>query len=150
MLQVLICSLIIVVVMLVMVIYISPIIGLLCLCLVLIIGKKATSFFNQGLLAYDKLTQSIQENVSASRVIKAYVKEEQETEHFIRGSQQVYSLFVKAEKVMILASPVLSTAMSTYPIVVWLGSQFIMEQKITTGDFIILFTYTTNLLTDCF
>ena len=62
----------------------------------------------------------------------------------------MYSLFVKAEKVMILASPVLSTAMSTYPIVVWLGSQFIMEQKITTGDFIILFTYTTNLLTDCF
>ncbi|MGL5435827.1 MAG: ABC transporter ATP-binding protein [Lachnospiraceae bacterium] len=153
--NVLIRSLIMMIATLVVAVVIAPIIGIfflvlvvLTIFLVLSVSKKALPLFGQGLTVYDGLNQSIQENVTATRVIKAYTKEEQETAKFSAGSQLMYGLFVKAEKVMVLVNPILLFTINTCLVLVaWAGSRQIENHTMSTGDFIVLFTYTANLLT---
>ena len=64
--------------------------------------RHATAYFQQAFPKYDALNESVQENVSAIRVVKAYVREEEETSKFKRASKNIYDIFVKAEKNVIL------------------------------------------------
>lgn len=133
---------------------INPLIGviflvilILAVILVLAISQKALPHFGKGLAVYDNLNLTIQDNAAAARVIKAFAKEEREIEKFKTGSQLMYELFVKAEKVMLPANPLMTLAVDIGLIVViWTGSKRVLSGSLSTGDFIILFTYTMNLL----
>ena len=59
--------------------------------------KKTMKYFNQVFKKYDKLNESVQENVSAIRVVKAYAREDFEKEKFSKASENIYKMFVKAE-----------------------------------------------------
>ena len=65
--------------------------------LLFLIMSHATKYFQQAFPKYDDLNESVQENVSAIRVVKAYVREEQETSKLRRASENIYNIFVKAE-----------------------------------------------------
>ena len=69
--------------------------------------RHATAYFQQAFPKYDALNASVQENVSAIRVVKAYVREEQETSKFQYASKNIYDIFVRAEKNVIWNSPIM-------------------------------------------
>ena len=64
-------------------------------------------YFKQAFPKYDELNASVQENVSAIRVVKAYVREAHETEKFKKASQGIYDIFSKAERHVVLNMPVM-------------------------------------------
>ena len=66
------------------------------------IMKKATKYFREVFEKYDDLNASVQENISAVRVVKAYVREEYETTKFQKACNKVYEMFVRAEKLVVM------------------------------------------------
>ena len=118
----------------------------LAIALFLIIGK-AHPIFKAVFEKYDDLNASVQENVSAVRVVKAYVREDYEVGKFHKASENIYKMFVRAEKLIILNSPVMQFAMYTCVLLVsWLGANMIVGGSLTTGQLMSLFTYITNIL----
>ena len=96
---------------------------------------------------YDDLNSSVQENVSAIRVVKAYVREDYEKEKFSKASYAVYKLFMKAEKVLVLNGPVMSlTVYSCIMLISWVGAHMIVGGELTTGQLTSLLTYCMNIL----
>ena len=71
--------------------------------------SHATKYFQQAFPKYDDLNESVQENVSAIRVVKAYVREEQETSKLRRASENIYNIFVKAETNLVFNAPMMQT-----------------------------------------
>ena len=103
--------------------------------------------FNQVFRKYDDLNASVQENISAIRVVKAFVREGYENEKFSRASQNLYRMFVKAEGLLAFNSPAMMTAVYFCIIMVsWLGSQFIVAGEMTSGNLTSLFSYVMSLL----
>ena len=103
--------------------------------------------FNQVFRKYDDLNASVQENISAIRVVKAFVRENYENEKFARASQNLYRLFVKAEGLLAFNSPAMMTAVYFCIIMVsWMGSQFIVAGDMTSGNLTSLFSYVMSLL----
>ncbi len=84
--------------------------------LLFLIIRHATAYFQQAFPKYDDLNESVQENVSAIRVVKAYVREEQETSKFQKASENIYRIFVKAETNVIFNAPMMMTAVYLYPV----------------------------------
>lgn len=116
------------------------------LCLGLIM-KRASKIFNLVFQKYDDLNASVQENVSAIRVVKAYVREDYENSRFEKAASQVYQLFVKAEAILSLNSPVMMV--SVYSCILglsWLGAKFIVAGGLTTGQLTSLFSYVMNIM----
>lgn len=119
---------------------------ILAVILALII-KFATGYFTQVFRRYDDLNASVQENISAIRVVKAYVREEHENEKFSKASYAVYKLFMKAEKVLILNGPVMNlTVYSCIMLISWVGAHMIVGGELTTGQLTSLLTYCMNIL----
>lgn len=96
---------------------------------------------------YDDLNASVQENVTNMRVVKAYVKEQDEIAKFHGASYQIYRMFKKAENILIFNSPSMQLAMYGCIIMIsWLGAQRIVGGSLTTGELMSMMTYTMNIL----
>lgn len=107
----------------------------------------ATKYFRQVFPKYDALNESVQENVSAIRVVKAYVREEQETERFHKASANIYKLFVKAEKNIVYNMPLMQFTVYTCILLIsWMGAKMIVADSLTTGELMSLLTYCMNIL----
>ena len=98
----------------------------------LIIGRKVMPLFKKVFRKYDKLNESVQENVKGMRVVKAYVREDYENKKFAAASDDVRSDFTKAEKILALNNPMMQFCMyCTMIVVLTLGSYLIIT---TTGS----------------
>ncbi|MDD3340104.1 MAG: ABC transporter ATP-binding protein [Lachnospiraceae bacterium] len=111
------------------------------------IMTRAFAYFSEVFKKYDALNASVQENVNAIRVVKAYVREDYEKEKFGKASWNVYNMFVKAEKIVILNNPVMMFVMyASILLLSWLGAQMIVGGSLTTGELMSMFTYVINIL----
>ena len=118
----------------------------LAVCLYFII-RRATATFRQAFPKYDELNASVQENVSAIRVVKAFVREEEETRKFKKASTNIYNIFVKAESNVVINGPLMQFTVYTCIILVsWMGAKMITVGSLTTGELMSLLTYCMNIL----
>ncbi len=109
--------------------------------------RHATAYFQQAFPKYDALNASVQENVSAIRVVKAYVREEQETSKFQRASKNIYDIFVRAEKNVVWNAPIMMFTVYTCIILIsWFGAKMIVVKSLTTGELMSLLAYCMNIL----
>ena len=109
--------------------------------------KFAMKYFSEVFKRYDDLNASVQENVSAIRVVKAYVREDYENKKFGKAAYNVYKLFMKAEKVLILNGPVMMlTVYSCIMLISWFGAHMVVGGDLTTGQLMSLLTYCMNIL----
>ena len=103
--------------------------------------------FNRVFQKYDDLNASVQENISAIRVVKAFVRENYENRKFAKASANLYKLFVKAEGLLAFNNPAMMLAVYFCILSAsWLGAQFIVSGSMTTGDLTSLFSYIMSLL----
>ncbi len=134
--------------------YISPRLASVYLVAVLILGcilalivSTAMKYFTQAFPKYDDLNESVQENVSAIRVVKAYVREEHENKKFKKASENIYKIFCKAEGIVAWNSPVMNLTVYTCIILIsWLGAHMVVQEELTTGQLMSLLTYCMNIL----
>ena len=107
------------------------------------VSKLFTKVYEQ----YDQLNQSVQENVSAIRVVKAFAREDYENEKFARAAEGLYRLFVKAETLMAWNHPIMNMVVYGCMIALsWFGAHFIVGGTLTTGELTSLFTYVMSIL----
>lgn len=115
-----------------------------------IIISRAGRYFKAAFPKYDELNASVQENVSAIRVVKAYVREDHEKKKFKKASHNIYNLFVKAENVIVFNSPAMQFAVyGCILLISWLGAHMIVgsgETVLTRGDLTSLMAYCMNIL----
>lgn len=111
------------------------------------ITKRAHTMFEDVFNKYDDLNASIQENITNMRVVKAYVKEKDETIKFKKASYAVYKLFKKAENIIIFNTPAMQLSMyGCIMAISWMGAKMIVGGTLTTGEMMSMLTYTTNIL----
>lgn len=111
------------------------------------ITVRAHKYFTQVFPKYDDLNASVQENVSAIRVVKAYVREDFEKDRFKKASENIYKMFVKAEGVIVFNNPVMMAAVYTCIILIsWIGAKMIVINSLTTGELMSLLTYCMNIM----
>ncbi len=109
--------------------------------------KVTYKYFSQVFEKYDELNASIQENVSAIRVVKSFVREDYEVKKFNRATNNLYKLFVKAENAMVSVSPLMM--MTVYGCIIaisWFGANMIVGGEMTTGELTSMLTYCMNIL----
>lgn len=109
--------------------------------------KVTYKYFSQVFEKYDELNASIQENVSAIRVVKSFVREDYEVKKFNRATNNLYRLFVKAENTMVSVSPLMM--MTVYGCIIaisWFGANMIVGGEMTTGELTSMLTYCMNIL----
>ena len=112
-----------------------------------VIVSKAMKHFNEAFPKYDDLNESVQENVSAIRVVKAYVREDYENQKFKKASGNIYKIFCKAEGIVAWNSPVMNLTVYTCILLIsWLGAHMIVQNTLTTGQLMSLLTYCMNIL----
>ena len=117
-----------------------------------IVVNVAKKRFSAVFEKYDALNSSVQENVSAIRVVKAFVREDYETDKFNKAVTNLYNMFLRAEKVVVLNSPVMMLTVYTCIIALsWLGAKYIvmppsLELTLTTGQLTSLFSYVMSVL----
>lgn len=115
--------------------------------LLLFISKAAMKYFDRAFRRYDDLNESVQENVSAIRVVKAYVREDYEKKRFSNAAQNIYDVFVKAESLVVYNSPLMQfTVYACILLISWLGAHMVVSSTLTTGDLMALLTYCMNIL----
>ena len=115
--------------------------------LLMLIMNNATKYFQQAFPKYDALNASVQENVSAIRVVKAYVREGEETRKFKNASENIYKIFVKAEKNILYNAPLMQfTVYSCILLISWMGAKMIVSSTLTTGELMSLLAYCMNIL----
>ena len=109
--------------------------------------RRAAGYFQMAFPKYDELNASVQENVSAIRVVKAYVREKEETSKFRKASENIYNIFVKAEKNVIINAPLMQTTVYTCILLIsWIGAKLIVSSELTTGELMSLLAYCMNIL----
>ena len=116
------------------------------ICLALIISN-AHPVFIKVFKKYDDLNASVQENVNAIRVVKAYVREDHEIKKFEKAADNVYKLFVKAESILACNMPAMM--LSVYGCILglsWFGANMIVGGSLTTGQLVSLFSYIMNIM----
>ena len=112
-----------------------------------LIIKIVFPIFTKLFKKYDALNASVQENINAIRVVKAYVREDYEMRKFQNASKNLHDIAVKAEKIVILNAPIMQlTIYSCILLISWLGAKMIVGGTLTTGQLMSLFTYTINIL----
>ena len=115
--------------------------------LLLFISKAAMKYFDRAFKRYDDLNESVQENVSAIRVVKAYVREDYEKKRFSKAAENIYDVFVKAESLVVYNSPLMQfTVYACILLISWLGAHMVVSSTLTTGDLMALLTYCMNIL----
>lgn len=138
----------------VMCLLIDPRLSLIFVIAMLILGvslyliiSRVARLFQQVFAKYDELNQSVQENVTGIRVVKAFVREEYENKKFSHAAEALYRLYTKAEGLMAMNHPLMN--MVVYGCVIalsWWGARFIVEGTLTTGELTSLFTYVMSIL----
>ena len=138
----------------VMCLVIDPRLSLIFIIAMLVLGvslyliiSRVSRLFQQVFEKYDELNQSVQENVTGIRVVKAFVREDYETKKFGRAADGLYQLYTKAESLMALNHPVMN--MVVYGCIIalsWWGAHFIVGGTLTTGELTSLFTYVMSIL----
>ena len=123
-------------------------VALICLIIVLPLLMIPTGkLFRQVFRKYDDLNASVQENVSAIRVVKSFVREGFEGEKFRKAAENLYELFVWTEKKMVLVMPVMMIAVYGCNLAIsWYGAHYILDGSLTTGDLSMLFSYVMSIL----
>lgn len=112
-----------------------------------IIVTNATQHFTQAFPKYDDLNESVEENVSAIRVVKAYVREDHENEKFKKASGNIYNIFCKAENIVSWNGPVMNLAVySCILLISWVGAKMVVGSALTTGQLMSLLTYCMTIL----
>lgn len=112
-----------------------------------LITKNVHPLFMKVFKKYDALNASVQENINAVRVVKAYVREEYEINKFQTACENIYKLFVNAEKILVLNMPIMQFAVYTCILLVsWIGAKMIVGGSLTTGELMSLFTYIMNIM----
>lgn len=121
-------------------------VAFLGVCIAMII-PRATKYFRQVFEKYDDLNASVQENVSAIRVVKAYVREDYENDKFSKANQNIYNMFLRAEKLVVINMPLMQfTVYACILIISWFGARMIVAGDLTTGEMMSLLTYCMNIL----
>lgn len=119
-------------------------------CALMYIMVHATNYFTGAFRKYDDLNESVQENVSAIRVVKAYVREKFEGEKFRKASENVRQLLMRAELILAWNAPLMTLAVySCILIISWLGARLIVlsgATSFTTGDLMSMLSYCMNIL----
>ena len=114
------------------------------------IMSRATQYFSEAFRKYDDLNESVQENVSAIRVVKAYVREDFEGKKFKKASENVRRLLMRAEMILAWNAPLMQlTVYSCILLISWLGAQLIVSSgatAFTTGDLMSMLSYCMNIL----
>ena len=120
------------------------------LFLIVVLGtiiRFGMKYFNEMFKKYDDLNASIQENVSAIRVVKAFVREDFEKQKFGKAVDNLYKLSVKAEKIVGYNNPVMNLTVYTCMIAIsWMSAKLIVGGTMTTGNLTSLFSYCMNIL----
>ncbi len=112
-----------------------------------IIISFAMKYFNAVFEKYDELNASVQENVSAIRVVKAFVREDYENKKFAKAAGNIYKMFVKAESVVANNNPIMMLAVYSCMLSLsWLAAKMIVAGNLTTGDLTALFSYVMTIL----
>ena len=115
--------------------------------IVFLLMGKVTGYFRQVFEKYDALNESVQENVSAIRVVKAYVREDYEINKFQKAAYNIYNMFVQAEKNIVFVSPLMSGTVYTCILLIsWFGAHLIVGGELSTGNLMSLLTYCMNIL----
>lgn len=124
------------------------IVAVVFLALVLIyLIPHAHKFFTAMFNKYDALNEKIQENISAIREVKAYVREDYETEKLHAATKDIYDVSLKAEKLMNLMMPTMSlTVYGCIMAISWFGAKMIVNSELSTGNLMSLLTYCMNIL----
>ncbi len=138
----------------IMVVIINAKLALIYLVALVVLGvalffiiANARKAFMEMFKKYDALNSSTQENISAIRVVKAYVREDHEISKFKKACLNLYLSSVKAEKLVILNSPIMMFVMyGSILLLSWLGAQMIVVGDLSTGNLSSMFTYSTNIL----
>ena len=112
-----------------------------------LIISRTVKLFAQVFQRYDDLNSSVQENIAAIRVVKAFVREDFEKKKFSKAAEALYKLFVKTESLQALNHPIMMLVV--YGCIIslsWFGAQFIVVGDLTTGQLTSLFTYVMTIL----
>lgn len=108
---------------------------------------RVARLFQQVFERYDDLNQSVQENIHAIRVVKAFVREDYENRKFSKAAEGLYKLYVRAESLMALNHPIMNIVVYGCIIALsWWGAHFIVAGTLTTGELTSLFTYVMSIL----
>ena len=114
---------------------------------VILMATSAMKYFQQVFVKYDELNSTVQENVGAIRVVKAFVKEEYETNRMKEATNNIYKLFIKSENIIVLVSPVMQITIYTCILFIsWLGARLIIQNSLAVGDLSTLLAYCMNIL----
>ena len=112
-----------------------------------IITKIVYPLFTQVFEAYDNLNNSIKENITNMRVVKSYVKEQEETDKFKKASRRIYKMFMRAIRVVIMSNPAMMLSMyASFLMISWFGAHLIVGGSLTTGELTSMFSYTMTIL----
>ncbi|MGN0106956.1 MAG: ABC transporter ATP-binding protein [Hominilimicola sp.] len=112
-----------------------------------LIMTNAHPIFERVFKIYDKLNNVVQENLHGIRVVKSFVREDYEEKKFKNVSGEIYSDFVKAEKLLAFNSPLMQfAAYGCMLLISWLGAKLIVSSSMTTGELTSLITYTMQIL----
>ena len=116
-------------------------------CIMFLIMRRATKYFRQVFRRYDDLNNSVQENVSSIRVVKAYVREEYEISKFHKAAENIYEMFIKAEMNIAGVSPIMMTVVyGCILLISWFGAHLIVGGELQTGQLMSLLAYCMNIL----
>lgn len=138
----------------IMAFFISPRLASIYLVAVIVLGiilafitVRAHGYYMQAFPKYDDLNASVQENVSAIRVVKAYVREDYEKSKFTVASQNICHMFTKAESILATNNPVMMFAVYGCIIAIsWFGAKMIIGSTLTTGELMSLLAYCMNIM----
>ena len=126
-------------------IYLVAVLFLICVAVVLM--KRVTVYFKQVFERYDDLNESVQENVTAIRVVKAFVREDHEVSKFRKAAGNIYLMFIKAEKTMTVVMPIMmGTVYTCILLISYFGARMVVVDNLSTGDLMSLLTYCMNIL----
>lgn len=134
--------------------YINARLASVYLVIVLLLGlflfviiSVVRQIFRQVFREYDNLNESVQENVTGIRVVKAYVRESREKEVFSKTSKALRKMFVKAESIIATGIPAMSlAAYGSILLISWFGAHMIVSSELTTGELVSLLAYSMNIL----
>ncbi len=112
-----------------------------------LIAIKAHPYFERVFRTYDELNNTVQENLSAIRVVKAYVREDFEDKKFYKISDKVYHQFRAAEKIVAFNAPLMQFSMYTAILLIsWMAAKMIVGSTMTTGQLMSMIVYATQIL----
>jgi ATP-binding cassette subfamily B protein len=113
----------------------------------ILISSKAMKYFQASFVKYDELNESVQENVSAIRVVKSFVRGEYEKKRFKKASKNIYDMFFKAESIIVWNSPLMQLTVNCCILLIsWFGAHLVVKGSMNTGDLMALLTYCMNIL----